>query len=136
MTLSSLTSYELACIIGQYHNLDAKDAIDPRLLTRGYTPEQLEMLKKKTITHQTSIVSCGLSISADLKKFKHESFHYFLTAFHTYDKRNILPFEGSYNNQPSKIIEVFDILEQLKFESEQRAMRKHEREKRAANGRR
>ena len=125
-----------ANIIGQYYGLDSKDAIDPRLLTRGYTEEQLEILKKKTITNQTSIVSCGLSITGDLKTFKHESFHYFLTAFQAYDKHNQLPFPGSYNQQPAKILEVFDALSQLKFESEQRTMRKHEREQRLKNGQR
>jgi hypothetical protein len=136
MNVSTLSSYELANIVGQYHGLDSKDTIDPRLLTRGYTPEQLEILKKKTITNQTSIVSCGLSIHANLKEFRHEAFHYYLTSFHAYDKHNQLPFPGSYNDQPAKIMEVFEILEQLKFEAEERAMRKHEREQRAKqNGR-
>jgi len=132
--MSSLTSYELALIVGQYHGLDSKDIIDPRLLNRGYTPEQLEILKKQTITNQTSIVSCGLAISADLKSFTEPAFHYYLTSFHSYDQHHQLPFPGTYNEQPSKIIEIFDILDQLKFDSEQRAIRKHEREQKAKNG--
>jgi len=117
--------------------MGAKDKIDPRLLERGYTKEQIAVLEKRTITNQDVLYSCNLKITGDIKKFKHESFYYYLTAFRAYNEHGILPFSGEFSDQPSKNIEIFEVFEQLTHEENEKVYREQEREmNRLNNGRR
>lgn len=137
MKESTVSSYEYALIVGSYHAIGAKERIDPQLLQRGYTKEQIAELEKRTISNQDILYSCNLKITGDLKRFKHESFYFYLTAFRAYEEHGILPFSGAYGDQPAKIIEVFEVFEQLKFEETQKIYKEQEREmKRLNNGRR
>lgn len=132
-----MSSYERACLVGAYHSLGVKDTIDPRIANRGYTPEQLEILEKRTITKQLSYVSCGLSITGDIKQFKEPNIGYYLEAFYAYDNHGVLPFPGAFTEQPSKMIDVFEVMSQLKHEEENKIRQQIDREqKRAERGRR
>ena len=128
MELSILSSFEMANLIGSYYKLSKKDSVDPRLLERGYTPEQIAILMKQPITQKTNIISCGLKITGDLDQFKEPGLNFYLSAFHAYDTSGILPFPGTFSEQPAKILDIFDIMSQLKFDEEDRIRKETERE--------
>ncbi len=43
-------------------------------------------------------------------------------------QKGLLPFAGSLTDQPSKIMEIFDVLNQLKYESEENMRKSAEKE--------
>lgn len=128
MDLSTLSTFEMANLIGAYYKLGSKPRIDPHLLARGYTPEQIAALDKSIITKQNNINCCGIKITGDLDQFNEPSLNFYLPAFHSFDEKGINPFPGSYSEQPSKIIDIFDILAQIKLDETQKIQREHERE--------
>ena len=74
------------------------------------------------------IESCGLRIKAELKDFEYPYFDFIVTIFNRYDTNGTLPYPGALVDQPAKIIEIFNILEVLKAEQEEKARIKAERE--------
>ena len=133
MDLSSVGSYEHALLVGHYNSLSAKDQISSELLDRGYTPQQIAILEKRTITDKTSVISCGLKFYGDLARFSHSSFSYYMQTFHAFDNHGTLPFKGTFNDQPAKILEIFDIFFELKHEQQERMHKDAEREQRRLN---
>lgn len=75
-----------------------------------------------------SVVSLDLEFTRDIKEFKHPSFSFIYNIYTAWNTHNALPFNGSYTNQPNKIIEYFEILDELKHESEMKTRAEHERE--------
>lgn len=132
MSISTLSSYERACIVGNYQFLGAQDTIDPKIKSMGYSPEQLAMLEKKTITKQYTANSCGLKLTGDYKQFVEPSLGYYLEAFYAYDNQGVLPFPGSFTEQPSKILDIFEILKQMQSEEENKIRQQIERNQKRA----
>ena len=81
------------------------------------------------------LISCNLHFKGSLDQWEHPSFDYLLTLFNQYNKKGTLPFPGSHADQPSKIIEIFELMEQLDSEREEKQRREQERQ-RAKEGRR
>lgn len=129
MDISSISNYEYVAIIANYHGASAADFIDPRLLQRGYTPEQLEVMMQRAQAEswQRSTTSLNLEITGDLKRFKYDEFDYVVTLYNVYDKSGTLPYAGSTSEQPAKILEIFNLIEQLNLERRQREQAEHER---------
>jgi len=142
MSISSLSNYEYTQLIGHYNSIKFKEEIDPRLLDKGYTPEVLEQIKQGMTSKATEIISLNLKLKGPFDRFKYPYFDYVLTLFEQYNSNGAMPYPGSHHEQPSKIIEIFGILNQLKYEAEEQQQKEHERKakkqdsKARVNGRR
>ena len=127
MRLSSLTEYERICIVAQYNSFFKSNGMDPRLLERGYSDEQLKHIRNTMGTN--TITSCGIRFDCDISELNHPSFNFLYTCYNAWDKHNQLPYSGSFVEQPCKIIESFSIFDQLKYEQELKS--RHEAQKKA-----
>ena len=132
MTLSTISSYERACLVGNYHFLGNKDNIDPKIQSMGYTKAQLAMLEKQTVTKQYAVNSCGMNITGDYKQFIEPNIGYYLEAFSAYDNHGVLPYTGSFTEQPSKILDLFEIFKQMQNEEETKIRKQIERNQKRA----
>ena len=120
MHISSITTYEYVSLIGHYHSFRQKEKLDPRLLEKGYTEDQLKEMYKRLDLNFDSIYSLNLRIDGDLKRFHDPMFNYYLSLFDKYDRHGLLPFTGPITRQPAKVMEMFQVFEQLKYEMEKR----------------
>jgi hypothetical protein len=59
--------------------------------------------------------------------FKYPYFSYVLNLYSQY-KKGSLPFPGSVSEQPAKIIEIFNVLEQLELEQQEKQRKAVEKE--------
>lgn len=116
--ISSLTDSEYVALVGNYNNIDQNDE-EQALRDRGYSEARIKHILKDSTG--TSFKSLNVIFHAK-NNLKHPFFSYFINLFMSFQK-GILPFEGALVDQPAKIIEVFDVLQQLRYESEE-AMRK------------
>lgn len=70
----------------------------------------------------------SLNVSFHSKNdLKHPYFSYFIGLFLAYEK-GILPFSGSLVDQPAKIIEIFEVIQQLRLEREETVRKSIEKE--------
>lgn len=83
---------------------------------------------KDKVNHE-SYTSGGLKIVGDLERFEYPAFNYAMTLYDQYDRNGILPFEGVHSDQPAQVLEVFDLLQSLKLEQEEKARREANRGK-------
>jgi len=116
--------------VALFHAAEKPTTLDPRLLDRGFTPEQLEVLRK-TVTEEVAqyeITSLNVRISGDLRRFSFPEFDYVTNLHYIYKQTGALPYPGSISEQPAKIIEVFNIMDQLIMERQHREMEKRQRE--------
>ena len=127
--ISSVTDYEYIAYIANWHKGEQGDLIDPRLLQRGFTEEQLQQLidKAQADSMGREITSLNLKIRGNLRRFQLDEFDYVITLYHIYNNTGQLPYPGSISEQPAKIIEIFNILEQLDLERRQRDQAEYQR---------
>ena len=113
-----------------FHASDQPDTIDPRLLNRGFTKEQLDALRQgaEQRVESNEIVSLNTRITGDLGRFNYNLFDYVINLYHVYNKAGTLPYPGSTSEQPAKIIEIFNTIEQLYLEQRQQEIAKQEKE--------
>lgn len=78
------------------------------------------------------LISCNLHFKGSIDDWNYEYFNLVLTLFQKYSKFGVLPFPGSHADQPAKIIEIFELLEQLDFERQEKNRREQEREQQKA----
>jgi hypothetical protein len=128
MDISSVSFYEYAQLVGQYNRLVHKPQIDTQLLTRGYSEEALKQMQSKMSGGVKELISLDLHFKSGLDKFMHPLFNFFMSIHEMYSK-GAMPYPGSISDQPSKIIEIFHILDQLKTE---RDIKHHEEQERLA----
>jgi hypothetical protein len=128
MNISSLTSYEYVNLVGHYNKLTTKKRVDPRLLARGYSEEALKMLQEKMGSSNHEFISLDLHFKGDLDNWEYPHFNYVITLFDAYDRHGTLPYHGPQADQPAKIIEIFQVLDQLKTEQRQKMQEDHNRE--------
>lgn len=115
--------------MGHYNKLIYKDEIDPKLLARGYSEDQLkQMMESRKGSGPSEVISCNLHLTGRLDRWKYFHFNYVMTLFNSYDKSGVMPFPGTLSEQPAKIIEIFDLLEQLKHEHNEMIRREQARE--------
>jgi hypothetical protein len=94
---------------------------------RGYTPEQLAAAQTSLGQKFNSVESCNLRFTKPFAHLKYDLLSYVLVLFENYEK-GCLPFPGSASEQPAQIMEIFNILRQLKHEVQVKAQ--HEQAKR------
>ena len=121
--LSSLSTFEYAQIVGNYKTIDSKDK-ELEYRERGYSEQQIKLLKKQNKINVFSALDLQFT---NVDKVTYPLFGFIITSFMAYNKHGILPFDGPLANQPSKIIEVFEVLEALQIEKETQLRREMEK---------
>ena len=127
MKLSTFSTYEYIQLVGHYNRLQMKDRVDPRLLTRGFTEEQLKEMQKRMGKVPDEIISLNLHMKTDLSKMVYVPFNYVFRLYDRYIEAGVLPFDGTHSDQPAQIIEIFSVLEQLQMETRQKTHEEHMR---------
>lgn len=110
-----MSTVEYAYLVGYYNCVRLGKTIDPRLLERGYTEEQISLMKSKMKDSGTTVHSLNIKFSRPLEEFKTPMFGFLLTLYRRYSD-GVLPYPGALANQPSKIIEIFNTLESVELE--------------------
>lgn len=135
MEISSFSTYDYISLVGHYNKIQHGDSIDKRLLDRGYTEAQLEILRKKQ-RRVSTIISLNLKFTS-LQEFEYSHFGYVFNLYRQFEKSGVLPFSGCMADQPAQIIEIFNTIESLELERRQQEMDEQERRaKREKRGRR
>lgn len=130
LEISSLSGDDYINLVGQYNSVvrdNGKSEVDPRLLKRGYTPEQIEATRRTAKSKFNPVTSLNLRFKTHFSKFEYEYFDYVLHLFDQYKKGN-LPFPGCLSEQPAQIIETFQVLTALENENELRLRRQVNKE--------
>jgi len=111
--------------------MDQDNSIDPRLLERGFTDEQIQKLQQQlSIKTRADIArSLNLRLSGDLSRFKYDNFSFAVNMHNAFEKHGILPYNGPYTEQPAQIIEIFNVLDQLSFERREKQHRENQKER-------
>lgn len=122
-----MSFWEYANIVGHYNRLVKEDKVDPRLLAKGFTPEQIEAMQSKMSKKPSEWISLDLHFKGNIDRWEYPIFNHIITLFDQYDRNGVLPYPGAHGEQPAKIIELFQIFEQLKIERENKL---HEENKR------
>jgi hypothetical protein len=125
--LSALSLAEYINIVGHYNKITLKKEIDPRLLQRGFTQEQLKAVRDSMEKLPSEIISLNLHFKTNLEKFRSEEFNYLVTLYDAYHRHGVLPYSGSLSEQPNKIIEIFNVLDSLRQERENKLLDEHKR---------
>ena len=128
MDKSGLSTFEYISIVGHYNKLTLDSTIDPRLLSKGYSEQALELMRSKIGKLPSEILSLDVHFKCGIETINYDQFGYTITMFDAYDKHGILPFPGSFSEQPAKIIEIFQVLDQLKGEHEKKQHEERQRE--------
>lgn len=119
MSESGLSDYESATIIGHFNGLNESKQ---DLKKRGYSKDLLKHIKKQ---NRTLVESLNIKFSEDGIIYPY--FNYVITLYFAYKNSGILPFFGSMVDQPSKIIEIFNLLDALSDEAQKKAAKEQER---------
>ena len=126
--LSSVTDYERALVTAQYLSFTNDNGIDPRLFERGYTDEQIKLMRQSM--GDNSVIGGRFKFKNDLKEYRHPDFNFLYSIYDAWHTHHALPFRGSYSEQPNKVIDHFHTLDMLRFETEQKARADAEKEMR------
>jgi len=118
MDLSSLSDVEYVQIIANYNNAD-KDDEEQVLRDRGYSEDKIRYVLKDK--QGTSYKSLNV-VFHTTKLYKYPRFTYIYGAYTAY-KNGILPTPGSFSEQPAKLIDIFNTLQQLEFEAKEAAQK-------------
>lgn len=121
--ISTLSDWDYVCIVGNYNNAGHVDE-EQKLRDRGYSEQQVKYAMKGK--GASSFKSLDVVFHID-NKLKYPYFGYIYTLYNQY-KQGVLPFPGSMSEQPAKIIEIFDVLQQLELEQEEKTRKKLEKE--------
>lgn len=126
--ISSLSILESAKLIGNYLSIvSGKEEIDPSLASRGYSPEALEMMKRRVEAGFEPVTSHGLRFTKPLGNFKSDILGYSMTLLENYE-RGALPYPGPFSEQPAQVIEIFGLLQSLRHEQQEIQRKKVERD--------
>lgn len=136
MDLSSVTYWEMVNLVGHYNKLIYGESVDPRLLTRGFTEDQIKQMQKSRKGGNIEIISCNLHFKGTLDQWDHPHFGYYITLFDQYYKHGTLPFPGAHADQPAKIMEIFDLLTQLTAERDEKNRKEQEQKQKKLEQRR
>lgn len=75
----------------------------------------------------------GIRYHKCLCGYKNSSISFYLDLEEKFNK-GILPFKGSYLDQPARVVEIMNRISQLKFDKQQRDRKEWEREQKKNNG--
>lgn len=118
MEISTLSDVEYVQIVANYNNIDQDDE-EQILRDRGYDDAQIKIAlgdKKYTSFKSLDVVFHEKST------YKYPRFSMVISAFMAY-KKGMLPYNGSYLEQPAKIIDIFNVLNQLELEAQEKAQK-------------
>lgn len=96
------------------------------LKARGYTDEMIASLGQGSTASRLEIDTCGFRITGDIMSMFYDQFEYVLTLHEAYNKGH-LPFDGSFGDQPSQIVELFNLLTYLQIETHQRQQKEQQK---------
>lgn len=113
-----MSTSEYINLVGEYNYYIIGSNIDPEIYNRGYSEEAIKIMEQRA--RPVEVKSCNLKITKPLENFKFKGFDYTFGLYNSY-KKGQLPFEGPVSEQPSKIIEIFNIYNQLETEAQERA---------------
>jgi hypothetical protein len=123
---STLSAREQVELIGTYlkhrHHRPTTD-----IESRGYTPEQLAIMRKHKGEAKTERGFLGL-VFGDLGQFDFPNFALYVDLFSAYDNHGTLPDSGPLLDQPAKIMEILGVLKSIQSEEMKLEERKLERE--------
>lgn len=118
LELSSVSNEDFVNLVAHYTALINGEIDDEdELKQRGYSEEAISRMKKKKTS--TSVKLLGLHFTKPLIKFKYNYLRYVLVLFDNYEKGN-LPFPGSVAEQPSQVMDIFDIIQAIRQEAQNR----------------
>jgi len=121
-------------LVGHYNRTTRSVGMEDGLEQRGYTKEQIQALRDQMKQVGKSVYeSCGISFETDLSDYEYEYFDYMIELSNNYEK-GVMPFKGSYSDQPAQIIEGLHVMEQLKYESQREQQREMERKQKQSKG--
>lgn len=128
MGLSSLTNVEYINLVGHYNKL-LHGETQVNYKARGYTEEQIKAIEEANLRQETAqeIQSLNIVFKRNINEFNFPSFDDYYFMFDKFDNHGLLPFPGTLLEQPSKIIELFQILKNIKMEEEQRQFEEQKR---------
>jgi hypothetical protein len=119
MSESGLTDWEYVSLVGHYNGLNEQKQ---ELKDRGYSDAVLKHLRKQKAT---LVESLNVKFTSDGIVYPY--FNYVITLYFAYKNNGILPFDGCLADQPAKIIEIFNTLDALTGEAQQKAAKEQER---------
>lgn len=93
------------------------------LANRGYTREQLDEMHKamkRGNRKVPEVKSLNVEFKVDLKDLEFPNFGYYYSLYNKYDNHGVLPFPGAHNEQPAKIMDIFDVLSAIDLEEQKR----------------
>jgi hypothetical protein len=109
--------------------------VDPRLLDRGYSKEQIAVMRATMKNGGLDETKWhNLKFTKELTEYQHPHFAYLMQMHDLYREQGVLPFNGSHSDQPAQILEYFDILSQLHMDREAKMRANQEREARQMKG--
>lgn len=90
---------------------------------------QIAVALKEEAKFDTSETHLDLSFSDEFTP-DFSGFNYYISLYHPWSENGVLPYPGSTSEQPAKIMEVFSILDKLKYEHEKAQQKELERKQR------
>lgn len=125
MELSTLSFDDMVRIIANYNTVysDKKFKTDVELLSRGYTKEAIEALRKQQQQSFSVLDSCGIRFKSAFHEIKYDLYSYVEQLYSLY-QRGILPFPGSVSEQPGQIMEIFNVFDSLQIERHNKEAKK------------
>ena len=115
-----MSVFDYVSIVGHYNKIQSGPTIDPRILERGYDETTLAMMRAKIQKETSALTSLNIKFGRPIEEFEYTKLGYVLTLYRAYSKTGVLPFSGNLADQPAQIIEIFNTLESLDLEVQQR----------------
>lgn len=112
-------------LIGNYQNISGDDR-EQKLRERGYSEGQIKVALADNPAESKTVTSLNVRFNTN-QAIKYPYFSYVFTLYLRY-RDGILPYEGPLTDQPAKIIDMFNILEQLQHETEVKQRKEAEKE--------
>ena len=124
-SISSLSDFEYVCLIGNYNQINGDERAQ-KLKERGYSDEQIKI----ALSQDQAEPSMVRSLDVRFQTSQAVNYPYFSYVLNLYlrSREGILPYPGGYAQQPAKIIDIFNVLEQLQHETEVRQRKEVEKE--------
>lgn len=116
--MSRVSTFDYICIVAEFNCIltGEKDNTED-LRRRGFSEAQINAAQKQSKLNRKELN--GLVFTVPLHKFKYENLGYVLTLFENYE-RGQLPFPGSVSEQPAQIMDILNIIQNLKLEQQKK----------------
>jgi len=114
--MSGVSDGEYALLVGNFNRVQGRDHA-AELKARGFSKAQIAIALKEASKVNRSQRYLDLNFEEDFKP-DYSAFSFIMGLYHPWSKYGVLPFPGSTSEQPSKIMEMFSILDKLVYEQE------------------